>query len=249
MHTQQGFDELIDAGRTEEFVGWDFEYLRGRMLEQQPSWSYRSQAKALVESATALLDLGTGDGAFLASLMPLPVEVVATEEYPPNVPIARERLGSLGVEIVATQDNQLPFDASRFDLVLSRHASFDAAELRRVLKPSGRLLTQQVGSRNLVELNDVLGSPSQAQGWDLKLAQSQLEEAGFDIIDAKEEFLPTVFKDVGAIVYYLRAVPWQVDYFDVDAYRNQLRELHHAIERDGGFTAHEHRFLVEGVRR
>jgi SAM-dependent methyltransferase len=219
------------------------------MIEQPPSWSYPERAKALLNRAGSLLDLGTGDGALLASLAPLPTRTTATETYPPNVPIARRRLEPLGVDVVEVDNGGLPFEADGFDVILSRHQTFEASELRRMLTRRGRLLTQQVGCRNLEELNETLGSPACAPEWDLTMAVRALEAAGFEIVVAQEAFLPTVFTDIGAVVYYLRAVPWQIEGFDTVRFRDRLFDLHEAIELDGGFTAHAHRFLVEAVRR
>jgi hypothetical protein len=64
----------------------------------------------------------------------------------------------------------------------------------------------------------------------------------------REETLRTVFYDVGAVVYFLRKVPWTVPGFSVDAYRSQLSAMHAQIEREGEFTAHSRRFLIEAKK-
>ncbi|MFC7106178.1 hypothetical protein ACFQQB_40660 [Nonomuraea rubra] len=92
---------------------------------------------------------------------PLPPRTAATEGYAPNLPIARARLEPLGVE-VAESTHAFP-DAS-FDLVLNRHAPYDPAEVRRLLAPGGRYLTQQVSGRDLEELNAALGGPRTRTG-------------------------------------------------------------------------------------
>ncbi len=46
--------------------------------------------------------------------------------------------------------------------------------------------------------------------WNLRKSSCQLEEVGFKILEQKEDLTKTRFYDVGAIVYYLKAVPWQV---------------------------------------
>jgi hypothetical protein len=83
-------DHLVEAWKREEdrpFTGWDFSYLHGRMLEEQPPWS--------------LLDMGTGGGERLLALREhWPPHVAVTEDYPPNVKLVTERLAPLGVRIV-----------------------------------------------------------------------------------------------------------------------------------------------------
>jgi len=65
----------------------------------QPSWSYDELARAALADATRVLDLDTGGGEHLASLTPLPKATIATEGYQPNLPVARERLAPLGVDV------------------------------------------------------------------------------------------------------------------------------------------------------
>ena len=79
---------------------------------------------------------------------------VATEEWPPNVPVASARLSAIGAPVVHASSLHLPFGAASFDLVLDRHEELYPAEVARILAPGGRFLTQQVGSDNWRELWD-----------------------------------------------------------------------------------------------
>jgi len=56
------------------------------------------------------------------------------------------------------------------------------------------------------------------------------------------------FDDVAAVVVFLRKVIWIVPDFTVSRYRGRLAALHARIERDGPFTAHSERFLIEAVK-
>jgi SAM-dependent methyltransferase len=81
---------------------------------------------------------------------PFPELAYATEAYAPNVPVAKKRLEPLGVRVTAIDDDDsLPFDDAGFDLVLNKHESFSPAEVRRILRPGGTFLTQQVGGPGL----------------------------------------------------------------------------------------------------
>jgi len=79
-------------------------------------------------------------------------------------------------------------------------------------------------------------------------AVSLATRAGLEVVDLLEETLRTVFYDVGAVVYFLRKVPWTVPGFSVDAYRSQLAAMHEQIEREGRFVAHSRRFLIEAKK-
>lgn len=64
-------NELIENWQREEqqpFIGWDFSYLDGRMLEEQPPWSYSARAAELMRQASSVVDLGTGGGERLLKL-------------------------------------------------------------------------------------------------------------------------------------------------------------------------------------
>ena len=72
----------------------------------------------------------------------------------------------------------------------------------------------------------------------------RLGDVGFVEGSVREAVVPTRFLDVGAVVFHLRAVPWQAPGFDVVRHRAQLERLHHEILRTGGFVVRSRRFLV-----
>jgi SAM-dependent methyltransferase len=104
-----------------------------------------------------MLDMGTGGGELLASLQTFPKITYATEAYAPNVPIARKRLEQLGVKVVQIMsDDNLPFANETVDLIINHHEGYSVKELYRILKHRGVFLTQQVGDRDNLELNELL---------------------------------------------------------------------------------------------
>ena len=85
--------------------GWDLTCLESRKTTtfaslENPTQTYDARAALLVAQATAVLDLGTGDGRRFARYAPFPSIAWATEGYTPNVPLAARRLSSLGVQVV-----------------------------------------------------------------------------------------------------------------------------------------------------
>jgi SAM-dependent methyltransferase len=199
----------------------------------------------------ALLDMGTGGGERLASLAPLPPVAHATEGYPPNLAVARRHLEPLGVTVSSvTDDAHLPFAEQTFDLVINRHESYDAREVHRILQPGGRFITQQVGGDHNAELSVLLEAPCPDTNpeWKLGFARRQLEAVGFRIDRAMEASTTTRFADVGAIVYYLKAAPWQIGDFTVERYFEQLKALHRQIRAQGPLDIGGSYFLL-GARR
>jgi SAM-dependent methyltransferase len=241
----KAFDELIAEAIAHPFSGWDFTFLRGRMCESALPWDYVQKVRTAFASALSLLDMGTGGGEFLASLVPLPSRTHATEAYAPNIPVARARLEPLGVRLhLIESEGQLPFPDGSFDLVINRHESFVGEQVFRVLRSGGRFITQQVGERNLLELNMWLEGKTRTSASDHQMALADLRHAGFDIVESGESLTDSVFLDVGAVVYYLKAVPWQVPGFSVEKHHDQLRAIHYHILATGRVAATAHRFFV-----
>ena len=210
------------------FKGWDFSYIRNRIREDKPPWKYEKLAKALLRKSDSVLDIGTGGGELFSSLGPFPKDTFATESYKPNVEVARKRLMNLGIGVFYTPRQKLPFENESFGLVLNRHAAFDAEEVFRVLKPSGIFLTQQVGGENLTDLCKALRTKTKFGHWTLAKIKSQLTDAGFKIETARSWKGKTEYKDVGAIVYLIKAAPWSVPGFGI---RKNIKDLERLQKR------------------
>ena len=261
--TSERFDELIAEAESQQFAGWDFSYVKDRMVEEPLPWYYLVEVRERLNGVSTLLDLGTGGGEVLSQLAPLPARTFATEEYAPNAPIAARRLHPLGARVVryeAPMENYaapgsprpnkpgLPFCDSAFDLVIDRHEAYLSAEVFRILRPGGKFLTQQCGGTNFLELNDLLVRRPSYEPWCLEAAKAQLQSAGFEQVSGREQVHTTLFRDVGAVVYYLRTVPWQVPEFTVSKHLESLREIHLQIESSGPLKIRAHHFLVEAVK-
>jgi SAM-dependent methyltransferase len=243
---------LIEAWRREEqqpFSGWDFSYLRGRMVEEKPPWSYAARAAELMDGASSALDMGTGGGERLLALREhWPEKVVVTEDYAPNVKLATERLAPLGVRVVDVALNRytpMPFADGEFDLVLNRHSGTNPAEVTRVLAPGGTFLTQQVHG---LWAQDLIAAFDAQPAWPEATLQNKvrrLQDAGLTILAAEERSGAFSFADVGAIVYYLKAVPWVVDGFSVETHLAHLLALQDRLERGEGLVFEARKYLVE----
>src|SRR3954471_20400109 len=180
MQTQRHYDELVGEAVGVPITGWEFAWLDGRAVGSDPSWSYPGLARPLLRRAGSLLDLDTGGGELLVELAPLPAHTVAVEGWAPNVPVARDRLTPYGVRVVT----ELPGGEEEFDVVLSRHGRLPAQDIARLLRHGGTLLSQQVGSDDLAELNAALGATApRLQRWDAQVATAALVDAGLEVTD------------------------------------------------------------------
>jgi SAM-dependent methyltransferase len=252
----RGREALVEAWCREErepFAGWDFSYLQGRMLEEQPPWSYADRAAALMRQSSSVLDMGTGGGERLLALREhWPPNVVVTEGYPPNTRLARERLGPVGVRVVAVEVTEyapMPFRDGEFDLVLNRHSGLNAGEVARILAPGGTFLTQQIHGLWGQDLLAVFGAEPQWPDATLAKTRPLLEAAGLAIVKAREWSGTFSFIDVGAIVYYLKAIPWLVDGFSVGTHLEPLFALQARLERGEPLSFEAAKYLIEARKQ
>lgn len=261
------FEQLVHDTQRANFSGWEFAFLQERLVEDPLPWDYLQRVRQQIPTAAAMLDLCTGGGERLAGLAPLPRITVATESYEPNVPIASRRLQNLGAVVVhadAETENsfgpsdgrdgphprrRLPFADSSFDLIICRHGSYSSEEVTCPLLPGGIFISQLVGEDNYPHLNRRLRGPHTVWFPPGSPKPSTLEEFGLDVLERQEAKPQSIFKDIGAIVYYLKAVPWQITDFDVERYRDHLRRLHEEMQDTGGLRTHYHRRLVVARKR
>ncbi len=254
------FEELVAEALAAPVSGWDFFWLTARSSSEDPlPWDYRAEVTRYAAEARSLLDMGTGGGEWLANLTPHPPYTVATEGWPPNVPVAARRLRQVGIAVVQDEgsaDNaaenpsrgRLPFRDGAFTLVINKHEAFLAAEVSRVLAPGGAFVSQQVDTHTYDGLYHVLGLPvpEQPASW-LPLAERQLREAGLTVHRAVAGEQMDRLADVAAIIYYLRLVSWAVPEFTVERFAGRLRELHDTPAA-WPVTVRQRRFLVVATK-
>jgi len=254
-------DALLAEADAHPIEGWDFSWLGDRAVSRPPPWDFEAIVERHLQRAADLLDLGTGGGHWLASLNRGSARTVATESWPPNLDVARGLLEPLGVEVVeasAAPDNldqplgldspALPFGDSSFSVVLSRHESYLAAEIARVLRPGGVFVTQQMGG-DYNPFREALGLPPiEPRLFGLQLAREQLEAAGLRVLAGEPGSATTTFADAGAFAYWLRAIPWIVEGFSVSAQRAALVELQRRLDDEGPLTIEEPAFVLEAAK-
>lgn len=101
-------------------------------------------------------------------------------------------------------------------------------------------------------LSDLEDENRSFSGWDFSFItetgrmQTGLLSWSYGSIARKLEEFPTQrFYDVGALVYYLKAIPWQVLGFNVKQYEDELFHIHTEIQSKGFFDVKEHRFMIQ----
>ena len=237
----------LTAEENAHIIGWDFSWMDGHYTQPDTPWSLRDIITAHLQPGHRLLDMETGGGEFLLSLGHPPQKTAATEAYPPNVQLCRERLSPLGVDFrPAAGDGPLPFGDRTFDVVINRHGSFDPKEVYRVLKPGGLFITQQVGGMNdhgLVELL-IPGQNRSHSDFNARNIAEDFRRAGFTVETEREAFMPCRFFDVEALIWFARIIVWEFPGFSVDACFDRLLRAQQMIEQQGWVQGLTHRFLL-----
>jgi 23S rRNA (guanine745-N1)-methyltransferase len=139
----------------------------------------REETEALGAGA-AVLDVGCGEGYYLGSLaQEREIEAHGADLSTAAIDLAARRYPR-GTWIVANADRFLPWADGTFDLILSIDARLSPSEMRRVLKPEGRLLVAVPGADDLGELREaVLGERVLKDR--LERAAALLAETGFEL--------------------------------------------------------------------
>ncbi len=249
MHDASRLLEMWKAEEELPFTGWDFSYLDGRMMLDQPPWSYTSRAKELMRRASSVLDIATGSGERLLEMRDCwPGRVVATEGYPPNLALASRRLEPLGVWVVEADSDEfspMPFADGEYELVTNRHAALHLDEIARILASGGALLTRQVDGMWAHDLLAIFGAYPQWPEASPQKYVPWLKRVGLELIDLREWSGKLVFTDVVAVVYYLKAVPWLVPDFSVATHLEGLKALQRQLDAQGQLEFAAKSYLIE----
>lgn len=243
--------DLLKSWQAEErafaMEGWDFSRIDRRWSVPEPPWDYRHLVNAYLKDSHMLLDMGTGGGEVLLTLVHPYQNTCVTEAYVPNLELCKARLSPLGITVAQTfDDDLLPFEDEIFDVVINRHESFLLPEVNRVLKPGGYFITQQVGGCNGVDLAQrfIPGFYPHNPNHNIGYYTDALKGLGFRIIAADELVYDKYFFDIGAVIFYAKACPWEVPGFSVKGNFEQLLECQREIDESGRLKATGHRFVI-----
>ena len=233
-------------------TGWDFSYLDGRLVEKKLPWDYRAKVLDFLKPESKILDMGTGGGEFLLSLRHPFSQTCVTEAWEPNLRLCEKKLAPLGITVKQSWDDRpLPYDDGQFDLVLNRHESYDIQEVRRVLKPGGYFITQQVGGSNGLRLRKFICGEEETPMADFNLENEvpKFQAAGFSINYKNQFYGDDRYLDVGAFVWYMKVLPWEFPDFTVDGCFDKLLQLDALCEKQGYIPHTQHRFILIARKR
>ena len=253
MNKEELRKKWLEEEKLTHIKGWDFSHIAGRYTEAEDlPGDYKSVIKEYLKPDMKLLDYDTGGGEFLLSLGHPYENTAATEGYLPNVRLCEERLLPLGIDLRECSDcSHIPFDGEAFDIVINRHGDFDPAEIKRILKPGGVFITQQVGEDNDRELIELVlpGLEKPFPGFNLAVQKKRFEDAGFEILKAGEAYPGIEFYDTGALVWFAHIIEWEFPGFSVEKCFDRLLSVEEEINKNGKVSGTAHRYLIGAVKR
>lgn len=238
--------KYIEYKKLEEeacMIGWDFSFLEGLIEEDPLPFNYTNIVKKYLKKNMQLLDMETGAGEVLLMLEHPYENTTVTEGYQPNYELCLDRLLPLGINVYnALGENCLPFKDNSFDIVINRHGAYLTSEIKRILKPNGLFITQQVGGDNNSPLSSKLGLIREKKNFSLDLEINRFEEAGFDILYSDECYQNIKYKHIKAVIAMAKIIHWEFPRFTVDSCLDSLLAIEKDILNIGYVHSIEHRF-------
>lgn len=229
------------------FSGWDFSAIDASWENEALPWSYPQLIKQHLTKEMVMLDMGTGGGEFLLTLDHPHAQTAVTEGWEPNIELLQQKLVPLGIKLAPVADDDLIlYEDNQFDIILNRHESFSVAEVKRVLKPNGIFITQQVGESNGDRLAQmIIGDvKSSFAAWNLTNTLAHLKASSFEIRQADEYYPCQKFFTMKALIYYVKVIEWEYPNFNVGDHFDGLQSAYEELLKAGFVLNYQHRFLV-----
>ncbi len=143
----------------EGLANWSFDEF-GIHSESLTDWDLYELLRHFATPDSAILDLGTGGGEKLLSEFPDCAEILGTDYSPQMVATAQNNLAESGRKNIAfkVMDNlKMDVPSDHFDIVVARHTITDPVQIRKCLKPGGRLLIRGVDKYDCWSLKMIFG--------------------------------------------------------------------------------------------
>ena len=237
-------------------TGWDFSSLQAE--EFPPPWRFSDVVRTYLDGTQMVADLGTGGGEAFLDLADgftrgFGLDTSA-DRLCSAMRLARERDIS-NVAFVGTNIATLPFPDACLDLVIARYADYTSAEVARVLRSGGVFATQQMGDNDTANIFETFGWGTYGKYWRARFQSegrlfvptsdtaTQFAALGCEVISLDEYDLPLYFRDVEALVFYLKASPLPEE-IDPEKHWQPISRLVDEHSTDVGIRTNQHRELL-----
>lgn len=236
-----------ETHRAHRLKGFDGSSIDDRASSAILPWNYNELVKRFLTDETELLFIGTAGRDTLLSLIRNPEKTTVAESNKYLYRQYRRNLTPLGIRVETTPDHKVyPFPNDSFDLVVNHQNHFDYQEVRRILKPGGIFITQQMGMKEGENLVPILspGNHPYHKEETLEYQKSLISSEEWEILDGQEAISNIYFYDVGALVYYVTIIKDKFPGFKVKSRIPELEILHKMIETQKYISLITHRYLI-----
>ena len=192
-------------------------------LQQHVMAEAVKQLQPLLDDVTKMLDAGTGTGYVMEMLRRVGVWPVlyGCDLSPGMCEIARQRWEEKvelpAVRIACANIESLPYPNHHFDVVLSsltmqwvNESQKAMNEFYRVLRPGGHCMLTSFGPMTLQELRASFASvddqPHVSEFMSMEEMQEMATEAGFEVVNAKDEFRAQHYPSVREVMDSIRII-------------------------------------------
>jgi SAM-dependent methyltransferase len=236
-----------------EIEGWDF---RGAepVPETEP-WDWDLQVRAACAPSVRVLDVGTGGGEVFREYSELFELGLGVDRNEDRVGVAQRKAGEPNLRFGVMDAATLALRDASLDVVLARCADYSPAEVHRVLRPGGAFVSLQMADRDTQNVFDAFGWGSYGAFWrslfgsrDMPYrtsleAAADFQDLGCAEIRYEEYDVPQYFRDVEALVLFLKASPLP-ERFDPELHYEAFARLVRRYGSERGIETNAHRELL-----
>lgn len=195
------------------------------------------------------LDLGCGDGRFTLEMAPYFKKIIGIDLAKEMLKIAenlKRKSGIKNVKFKFADAFSLLFKDKSFNLIYSRRGPTPFGELKRVLVPTGYILTIRIGEQDARSLKEIFGRGQNFGQWDKKILEKDrniLKGLGFRVLFAEEYFYEEHYKDLKNLSLFLEGVPIFED-FDPQKDKKFLEKYKAKFTTKRGIKLPRHRIVL-----
>ena len=208
-----------------------------------PLYDEVSITKSYVHPEDHLAFMTVDKGQFVKDYKDYPAATFDIEPYSETSEVEATLEGLPVKATKLTESNLLPFKDERIDVLMDQFSNYDKNEVLRVLKPNGTFIVNQNGSDNLHEFLSMY-MPFKMRGvWDMNSCAMTLADAGFEVVETKEDRGYIRFHNLHQIQTYFRKVAPEVAE-NVAQYKSFYMHALDEIKQNTYFQLTTYRFLV-----
>lgn len=233
---------------------YDSALLRGLDDPETPRpWDLFTEIKKHASKEKKLLDIGCGTAFKIIPLADYFDEIIGLEPSQSMLDAAIKNVTDKGVNnirFIKGKAEKLPFPDHSIDVISSILSRWDAAEIKRVLKPSGIAIIEYIGCEDKKEFKKLFGKDE--QGWRGQFIEYDLEEylklcyddfsAFFDSVSMRNAYWNTYYSTEG-LKQLLSFTP-TIRNYDPALDANFLNEAVTSFQTEQGIRLTQNRILI-----